>query len=123
MAPKRSSCSKLPCHHDDAHWNERAEALSERGQTLLRSHNLIEENEAVAFDDHAVPFVYPTLEVGAEDKADRLQLYLQRFTYLYLLGPKCPLRYTHVHNLYARAKELARSLAASPRENVAQTAP
>jgi UDP-galactopyranose mutase len=65
----------------------------------------------VAFDDHAVPFAYPILDLGATDRARTLKDYLDRFDNLHLLGRSADFRYTHVHNLYANAKTLARDLA------------
>ena len=54
---------------------------------------------------------YPILDVGAAEKADRLKSYLDRFENLHLLGRSADFTYTHVHNLYARAKVLAQHLA------------
>jgi UDP-galactopyranose mutase len=72
------------------------------------------DDAIVAADDHAVPYAYPILEVGSEEKAERLQRYLDPIQNLHLLGRSARFRYTHVHNLYARAKTLARRLAGQP---------
>ena len=106
---------ELPCHDEDEAWSLSAEALTETARSLLRDQGLIDADDAiVAADDHAVPYAYPILEVGSEEKAERLQRYLDRIDNLHLLGRSARFRYTHVHNLYARAKTLARRLADRP---------
>jgi protoporphyrinogen oxidase len=113
---------ELPCHNEDAAWDLSAEALKEKAWALLGAQNLVDaDDEIVAFDDHAVPYAYPILEVGAEDKAERLQDYLRRFDNLHLLGRSARFRYTHVHNLYARAKALAHRLAETPEHDAHET--
>jgi protoporphyrinogen oxidase len=113
---------ELPCHDEDAAWALSAEALKEKAWALLTAQNLVgPDDEVVAFDDHAVPYAYPILEVGAEDKAERLQTYLGRFDNLHLLGRSARFRYTHVHNLYARAKALAHRLAGAPEHDGRET--
>jgi hypothetical protein len=65
----------------------------------------------VASTHHEVPFAYPILEVGAEEKAARLKQYLDRFDNLYRLGRSADFTYTHVHNLYAQARRLTDRIA------------
>ncbi len=105
---------ELPCHRDDDAWNQSADALREAAHALLVAQNLIEGDEVVAFDHHAVPFAYPILEVGAEDKAEQIGAYLDGFENLHRLGRSADFTYTHVHNLYARAKALTTRLAEAP---------
>jgi len=103
---------ELPCEQDDAAWKLSPTALRTKAVHLLQDQNLIGgAGEVVAFDDHAVPFAYPILDLGATDRARTLKDYLDRFENLHLLGRSADFRYTHVHNLYANAKTLARELA------------
>jgi len=102
---------ELPCHRDDAEWEQSADELREAARALLVAQGLIEGGEVVAFDHHTVPFAYPILEVGAEAKAEKIGAYLDRFENLHRLGRSADFTYTHVHNLYARAKALTARLA------------
>lgn len=102
---------ELPCHRNDDRWNQSADTLKEAAESLLASQGLTENDTVVAFEDHAVPFAYPILEVGSHAKSEQLRAYLGRFENLHLLGRSAHFRYTHVHNLYARAKGLAHRLA------------
>lgn len=101
-----------PCHPGTEAWEQSDEALREAAVDLLAEQGLIEGNtEVVAVDHRAVPFAYPILEVGTEEKADRLTSYLQHFENLHLLGRSAQFTYTHVHNLYAQARTLTEQLA------------
>jgi len=114
MAPPGQTVVVLerPCHRGDEAWSLPGSALTEKAATLLVQQGLLDtSDEIVATADHAVPFAYPILEVGTEEKAEQLQEYLGRFHNLHLLGRGARFRYTHVHNLYARAKTLTRALA------------
>jgi len=114
MAPAGQTVVVLerPCHRDDEAWSLSGSALTEEARTLLVQQDLLDAtDEIVATADHAVPFAYPILEVGSEEKAEHLQEYLGRFENLHLLGRGARFRYTHVHNLYAQAKALTRTLA------------
>ncbi len=112
MAPDDQTVVVLewPCHRDDD-WTQSASALRNAAVDVLCAQGLIDGDEVVAFDDHAVPFAYPILDVGAEEKAERLKTYLDRFENLHRLGRSADFTYTHVHNLYARAKTLTGQLA------------
>jgi protoporphyrinogen oxidase len=113
MAPDDQTVVVLewPCHRTDEGWNQSADELREAARALLTAQGLIDGDEVLAFDDHAVPFAYPILDVGAEEKAERLKSYLNRFDNLHRLGRSADFTYTHVHNLYARAKALTGRLA------------
>jgi len=110
---------ELPCHPGSADWDRPHAALQTDALDLLKSQNLIEEDDTVvASDHHAVPFAYPILEVGTRAKVERLQTYLDRFENLHRLGRSADFTYTHVHNLYAQARTLTKQLSVQ-----AETAP
>jgi protoporphyrinogen oxidase len=113
MAPDGQTVVVLewPCHRDDEGWNQSARELREAARGLLVGQGLLDGAKVVAFDDHTVPFAYPILDVGAEEKAERLKRYLDRFANLHRLGRSANFTYTHVHNLYARARTLTETLA------------
>ncbi|PSQ67824.1 MAG: amine oxidase [Bacteroidetes bacterium QH_1_64_81] len=117
MAPDGQTVVVLerPCHPETEAWAQSNANLQHNALDLLMEQGLIDEKkEVVAADHRAVPFAYPILEVGTEDKAERLTTYLQRFENLHLLGRSAQFTYTHVHNLYAQARTLTRRLAARP---------
>jgi protoporphyrinogen oxidase len=117
MAPDDQTVVVLerPCHPKTEAWTQSDEALRDNAVDVLTEQGLIEgADEIVAVDHRAVPFAYPVLEVGAEAKAERLTDYLQRFENLRLLGRSAKFTYTHVHNLYARARTLTEELASHP---------
>ena len=117
MAPDGQTVVVLerPCHPETEAWAQSNANLQHNALDLLMEQGLIDEKkEVVAADHRAVPFAYPILEVGTEDKAERLTTYLQRFENLHLLGRSAQFTYTHVHNLYAQARTLTRHLAARP---------
>lgn len=117
MAPDDQTVVVLerPCHPETEAWTQSDEALRASAVDVLTEQGLIDgADEVVAVDHRAVPFAYPILEVGAEAKAERLTTYLQRFENLHLLGRSAKFTYTHVHNLYARARTLTEELASHP---------
>ena len=117
MAPDDQTVVVLegPCHPETEAWTQSDEVLRGNAVDVLTEQGLIEgDDEVVAVDHRAVPFAYPILEVGAEEKAERLTTYLQRFENLHLLGRSAKFTYTHVHNLYAQARMLTEELASQP---------
>ena len=117
MAPDDQTVVVLerPCHPETEAWTQSDEVLRGNAVDVLTEQGLIEgDDEVVTVDHRAVPFAYPILEVGAEEKAERLTTYLQRFENLHLLGRSAKFTYTHVHNLYARARMLTENLASRP---------
>ena len=116
MAPDDQTVVVLerPCHPGSDDWEQSDAALRTQAVALLTEQGLLDEGEeVVASTHHAVPYAYPILEVGTEEKAERLTSYLGRFENLHLLGRSATFTYTHVHNLYAQARRLAQHLAAA----------
>lgn len=113
MAPADQTAVVLerPCHPDTSAWEQPKEVLHKKALDLLVEEDLIgERDEVVASTHHSVPFAYPILNIRAEQKAERLTKYLDRFENLHLLGRSARFTYTHVHNLYDRARSLAERL-------------
>ena len=114
MAPNDQTVVVLerPCHPGADDWEQSDAALRRQALTLLTEQGLLNDSDdVVAFAHHAVPFAYPILEVGTEEKAERLTTYLEGFDNLHLLGRSAKFTYTHVHNLYAHARTLAEQIA------------
>ena len=102
---------ELPCNRGEEAWAQSPDALRESARSLLAAQGLTDDTDVVAFEYRTVPFAYPILKIGSDEKAEQLRTYLGRFKNLHLLGRSAHFRYTHVHNLYARAKSLTRRLA------------
>jgi protoporphyrinogen oxidase len=116
MAPDDQTVVVLerPCHPGSDAWEQSDAALRTQAVTLLTEQGLLDEDEeVVASTHHAVPFAYPILEVGTEEKAERLTSSLERFENLHLLGRSATFTYTHVHTLYAQARRLAQHLSSA----------
>ncbi len=115
MAPpdRTAVVLELPCDPGDAQWETPPDDLKRMAVDLLSSQGLAAPEDVVAFDTRAVPYAYPVLEVGTEAKAEQLKDYLGRFENLHLLGRSARFVYTHVHTLFAQARQLADRLAAS----------
>jgi protoporphyrinogen oxidase len=113
MAPADQTVIVLerPCQADDEAWTQPDDALFAAAIDLLEDQGLALRDEVVAREHHAMPFAYPILEVGSADVAARLRGYLDGFENLHLIGRSAGFSYTHVHELYASAKDLAGTLA------------
>ncbi|MCS3637204.1 protoporphyrinogen oxidase [Salinibacter ruber] len=114
MAPDDQTVVVLerPCHPHTEAWEQSDNTLRNSAVDLLATQGFIEgDGDVVAVDHRALPFAYPILEVGAHDKANRLKTYLDHFNNLHLLGRSARFTYTHVHNLYARARRLTERIA------------
>ncbi len=114
MAPDDQTVVVLerPCHPHTEAWEQSDNTLRNSAVDLLATQGFIEgDGDVVAVDHRALPFAYPILEVGAHDKANRLKAYLDHFNNLHLLGRSARFTYTHVHNLYARARRLTERIA------------
>jgi protoporphyrinogen oxidase len=123
MAPEDQTVVVLerPCQADDAAWEEPDDALFDAACDLLESQGLAHRDEVVARDHHAMPFAYPILGLGSAETAAQLRGYLARFDNLHLLGRSAGFAYTHVHDLYAGAKNLAAHFAGRVPQDVSQT--
>jgi protoporphyrinogen oxidase len=115
MAPADQTVAvlELPCQPGDAAWEQSPADLRAAACRLLEAEGLAAEEDVVAFDHHALSYAYPILKTGSEDTVDAINTYLQRFDNLHLLGRSARFTYTHVHTLYADAKQWAREVAGS----------
>jgi protoporphyrinogen oxidase len=126
MAPDDQTVVVLerPCRPESEAWAQSDEALRDTAVDLLTEQGLIQGGGEVVAEDHrTVPFAYPILEVGAEETAERLTTYLDRFENLHLLGRSARFTYTHVHNLYAQARSLTAHIASQSAPTAAGVTP
>ena len=113
MAPKGQTVIvlELPCFSDDAIWNMSEAALqTEVWEALQRVKPLFPE-EVIHYQTYKLPFAYPVLEVGFEERVTRLVRYFETFENLYLTGRSSLFRYLHLHDLFKAGKEVIEKIA------------
>ena len=113
MAPKGQTVIvlELPCYSDDAIWNMSETALqTEVWEALQRVKPLFPE-EVIHYQTYKLPFAYPVLEVGFEERVTRLVRYFETFENLYLTGRSSLFRYLHLHDLFKAGKEVIEKIA------------
>ena len=97
---------ELPCYSNDAVWNMSEAALQmEVWEALQRVKRLFPE-EVIHYQTYKLPFAYPVLEVGFEERVTRLVRYFETFENLYLTGRSSLFRYLHLHDLFKAGKEV-----------------
>ena len=62
--------------------------------------------EVIHYQSYKLPFAYPVLEVGFEEKVASLVAYFETFENLYLTGRSSLFRYLHLHDLFKAGKEV-----------------
>lgn len=113
MAPKGQTVIvlELPCYSDDAIWNVSEAALqTEVWEALQRVKPLFPE-EIIHYQTYKLPFAYPVLEVGFEERVTHLVKYFETFKNLYLTGRSSLFRYLHLHDLFKGGKEVIEKIA------------
>lgn len=113
MAPKGQTVIvlELPCYSNDAIWNMSETALqTEVWEALQRVKPLFPE-EVIHYQTYKLPFAYPVLEVGFEERVTHLVRYFETFENLYLTGRSSLFRYLHLHDLFKAGKEVIERIA------------
>ena len=113
MAPKGQTVIvlELPCYSNDGIWNMSETALqTEVWEALQRVKPLFPE-EVIHYQTYKLPFAYPVLEVGFEERVTHLVRYFETFENLYLTGRSSLFRYLHLHDLFKAGKEVIERIA------------
>ena len=113
MAPKGQTVIvlELPCYSDDALWNMSEATLQAEVWEALRQVKPLFPEEIIHYQSHKLPFAYPVLEVGFEEKVASLVAYFETFENLYLTGRSSLFRYLHLHDLFKAGKEVVAQIA------------
>ena len=113
MAPKGQTVIvlELPCYSDDAVWNMPEAALQTEVWKALQRVKPILPEEVIHYQTYKLPFAYPVLEVGFEERITRLVRYFETFENLYLTGRSSLFRYLHLHDLFKAGKEVIAKIA------------
>ena len=108
MAPNDKTCIviEVPCDKEDSTFNDSNEIFFEKIKDLLIGNNLINKSDIIAETSIKVPFAYPVLKLGVEDKIKKALDYLRTFKNLNILGRNANFEYVHIHNLFRDAKNL-----------------
>jgi len=108
MAPKgkTSLVLEIPCQEEDEIWGKSAEALvQELGETFVRI-GWIKKEQLIGGTVKNMMYAYPVLEKDFEPRAKRIVDYLSRFDNLALAGRCGMFRYTHLHDMMRRGKDI-----------------
>ena len=113
MAPKGQTVIvlELPCYSDDALWNMSEATLQAEIWEALRQVKPLFPEEIIHYQSYKLPFAYPVLEVGFEEKVASLVAYFETFENLYLTGRSSLFRYLHLHDLFKAGKEVVEQIA------------
>lgn len=113
MAPKGQTVIvlELPCYSDDAVWNMSEAALQTEVWEALQRVKSLSPEEVIHYQTYKLPFAYPVLEVGFEERVIRLVRYFETFEHLYLTGRSSLFRYLHLHDLFKAGKEVIEEIA------------
>lgn len=113
MAPagRTSIVLEIPCQREDAWWTMPEEELRGSLQHELRRLELVGGPEVLDFRSYRVPFAYPILETGFEERSQRLLAHLERFDNLHMVGRSALFRYTHIHDMFRMGRELVEEIA------------
>ena len=102
---------ELPCYSDDAVWNMSEAALQTEVWQALQCVKPVFPEEVIHYQTYKLPFAYPVLEVGFEERVTRLVKYFETFENLYLTGRSSLFRYLHLHDLFKAGKEVIEKIA------------
>ncbi len=113
MAPKGQTVIvlELPCYSDDPIWNMSETALQTKVWEALQRVKTLFPEEIIHYQSYKLPFAYPVLEVGFEERVMRLVRYFKTFENLYLTGRSSLFRYLHLHDLFKGGKEVIEKIA------------
>lgn len=124
MAPAAQTAIvlEIPCRPGDEHWAMDDERLGRELRLSLAQTGLLEEQEILAFRSFRVPFAYPVLETGFEEKVGRITEYLGSLENLYLLGRSAQFQYSHIHDMFTLARETLREITEGEPRTLARSA-
>ncbi len=113
MAPKGQTVIvlELPCYSDDTIWNMSEAALQTKVWEALQNVKTLSSEEIIHHQTYKLPFAYPVLEVGFEERVRHLVKYFETFKNLHLTGRNSLFRYLHLHDLFKAGKEVIEKIA------------
>lgn len=108
MAPAEKTCIvlEIPCFKNDPFFAMQDTDLRTVLTAILVKEKLLKASEINDFRSLRIPFAYPVLTVGFEEKVAKLHDYLKQFENHYLSGRNALFAYAHIHQLFAAGKEM-----------------
>ena len=108
MAPVEKTCIviEVPCDKDDMIYNCENKIFFEIIKTILIQNEFLTKNNIIKESSMSIPYAYPVLKIGIEDKINKAIDYLNTFKNLKILGRNAKFEYVHTHNLFSEAKNL-----------------
>lgn len=112
MSPKDKTCIVLevPCNKNDMIFNYSEEKFFDIIEKTLIKNKFLSHGDIFHKDSMRIPYAYPVLKVGVEDKIKKALKYLNSFKNLNVLGRNANFEYVHIHNLFRDAKILINQL-------------
>lgn len=108
MSPvgKTSLVAEIPCSKGDKLWNKQDHELIQMVSQCLIQIGWIREEQILGAETRRMPYAYPILELGCQEKLDKINAYLSRFNNLRLSGRNARFVYAHIHDIMKSGKEI-----------------
>lgn len=116
MSPEgmTSLMAEIPCHRDEMFSGEALGRLEALVVKRLASVGWFSPDDVRDTFTLRLPFAYPMLESGIEDRVERMDRYLDRFGNLILTGRNARFQYAHLHDMLHWGKHAAETAARLP---------
>ena len=98
-ADKTSLIVELPCQQEDAVWRCSDEQLTNMVRERLCEIGITNNNDIFDSTVYRMKFAYPVLELGVDQKIEKIRGYLDRFDNLRVSGRNGKFVYTHIHDM------------------------
>lgn len=108
MAPEGQTVIvlEIPCFSESEVWQMSDTALHTEVWEALCRVKPLHPDEVIHYQTYKLPFAYPVLEVGFDEKVKYLVDYFQQFENLHLIGRSSLFRYLHLHDLFKMGREV-----------------
>ncbi len=108
MAPEGQTVIvlEIPCFNEDSLWKMSEEVLHSKVWEALNRVKPLNSDEIIHYQTYKLPFAYPVLEVGFEEKVGCLVSYFKQFENMYLTGRSSLFQYLHLHDLFRSGREV-----------------
>lgn len=108
MSPpaKTSLVAEVPCQQYDMVWCSRDEKLVQLISSQLIQIGWIKGKEIIDASVKRIDYAYPILEIGFEDKVQKINTYLKDFSNLKISGRSGKFTYTWIHNMMRFGDEI-----------------
>ena len=108
MAPKDKTCIviEVPCNKNDMIFNYSNDKFFNIIEKILIQNKFLSHQDVFHKSSMRIPYAYPILRLGVEDKIKKAIEYLNTFKNLKILGRNAKFEYVHTHNLFSEAEVL-----------------